>query len=411
MPVAASAMLLANLPSRGIFARMILRHGLSVVETLLDRHAAVGLLGPRQVGKTTLALAVAAARPAVYLDLDSPADRAKLAEPELYLAAHADKLVILDEIHQAPDLFGVLRGQIDAGRRAGRRTGQFLILGSASPDLLRQSAESLAGRIAYFDLGPLSPAEIGSAQDARDRLWLRGGFPESFTAPNDGASRDWRDAFIRTYLERDIPPLGPRVAAETLRRFWTMLAHTQGGLFNAARLAASLAVSGQSVARYLDLMVDLLLVRRLEPWSGNAGKRLVKSPKVYIRDSGLAHALLAITTLEDLVGHPVAGFTWEGQMIEALIAGAPRGTEAHFYRTSAGAEIDLLLTLPGGRQWAIEIKRSLAPRPEKGFHLACADLAPHRACVIYPGAERFALSASIEAMGLDAALAGLVGEA
>jgi len=231
--------------------------------------------------------------------------------------------------------------------------------------------------------------------------------PESFTAPCDEVSLEWRNAFIKTYLERDIPQLGARVPAEKLRRFWTMLAHNQGALFNAARLAASLAVSSQSVARYLELMVDLLLVRRLPPWSSNSGKRLVRSPKVYVRDSGLAHALLGITTLEDLVGHPVAGLSWEGLMIEALIAASPRGTIAHFYRTAAGAEIDLLLTLPGNRQWTIEIKRSHAPKVEKGFHLACADLEPHRACVDYPGKERLPLTADIQAMGMDAAIAGL----
>jgi uncharacterized protein len=388
---------------------MIEREALSIVTAMLDRHAAVGLLGPRQVGKTTLAMAIAKTRRAVYLDLEDRADRAKIAEPELYLPQHTDKLVILDEIQQAPDLFAVLRGQIDKGRRAGRRSGQFLILGSASPDLLRQSAESLAGRIAYFDLGPLSPAEVGPSQKVRDRLWLRGGFPESFTASDDESSLEWRDAFIKTCLERDIPQLGPRVPAETLRRFWTMLAHNQGALLNAARLAASLAVSGQSVARYLDLMVDLMLVRRLPPWSSNAGKRLVKAPKVYVRDSGLAHALLGIRTLEDLLGHPVAGLSWEGLIIEALIAAAPRGTNAHFYRTAAGAEIDLLLMLPGNRLWAIEIKRSLAPKAEKGFHLACLDVAPHRACVVYPGKERFPLMSDIDAIGLDDAIIGLKG--
>lgn len=386
---------------------MIHREALSIVTDMLDRHAAVGLLGPRQVGKTTLALAIAKTRSALYLDLEDHEDRARIAEPGLYFSQHVDKLVILDEIQRAPDLFAVLRGRIDKGRREGRRTGQFLVLGSASPELLRQSAESLAGRIAYFELGPLTPAEVGPTREARDRLWLRGGFPQSFTAPDDAASLDWRKEFIRTYLERDIPQLGHRVPAETLRRFWTMLAHNQGATLNAARLAASLAISGQSIARYLDLMVDLLLVRRLQPWSSNAGKRLVKAPKVYVRDSGLAHALLGIGTLEELLGHPVAGLTWEGLMIEALIAAAPRGTDAHFYRSSAGAEIDLLLTLPGNRQWAIEVKRSLSPKVEKGFHLACADIAPHRACVVYPGKERFPLTSDIEALGLDEAIAGL----
>ena len=372
---------------------------------LLDRHAAVGVLGPRQVGKTTLALAIAETRPSVYLDLESRADLAKIAEPELYLPQNADKLVILDEIQRVPDLFTTLRGQIDSGRRAGRKAGQFLILGSAAPELLKQSAESLAGRIAYLSLGPLSPTEVGSSRQARDRLWLRGGFPDSFTADGDAASREWRDFFIRTYLERDIPQLGPRIPAETLMRFWTMLAHNQGTLLNASRLAASLAVSGHTIARYLDLMVDLLLVRRLMPWSNNAGKRLVKAPKVYVRDSGLVHALLGIETLDQLLGHPVAGTTWEGLMIEAVIEAAPRGTAAYFYRTAAGAEIDLLLSLPGDQRWAIEIKRSMAPKVEKGFHIACADLKPDRAYVVYPGSEKFPLKDKAEAISIDGLVA------
>lgn len=317
--------------------------------------------------------------------------------------------MILDEIQKVPDLFAVLRGQIDRRRREGRRTSQFLILGSASPALLRQSAESLAGRIAYLELGPLGPAEIGAAVEDRDRLWLRGGFPESFTAPDDAGSFEWRDAFIRTYVERDIPQFGARVPAETLRRFWTMLAHSQGALFNAARLATSLAVSGQSVTRYLDLMVDLMLVRRLQPWSTNAGKRLVKSPKVYVRDSGLVHALLGITTHDALVGHPVGGLSWEGLMIEALIAAAPRGTTAHFYRTAAGAEVDLLLTMPGERQWAIEIKRSLAPKVDRGFHTACTDLQPERAWVVYPGREQFPMAAGVQVAAVDDVVAALGG--
>lgn len=378
---------------------MITRHAFTTLIALLDRNAAVGLLGPRQVGKTTLARAIAETRNAVYLDLESPRDRTRIAEPELYLPQHADKLVIIDEIHLAPDLFAVLRGRIDEGRRHGRKTGQFLILGSASPELLRQSAESLAGRIAYLELGPLSPAEV--PVDARDRLWLRGGFPESFLAPDDTGSLDWRTGFIKTYLERDIPNLGGRVPAETLRRFWTMLAHNQATLLNAARLGSSLSVSGHAIARYLDLMVDLLLVRRLQPWSSNAGKRLVKSPKTYVRDSGIAHALLGIETVEQLVGHPVCGHTWEGFVIEAIMAAAPRNADAHFYRTSAGAEIDLLLTLPGGRQWAIEIKRSLTPKVDKGFHIACADLKPEQAFVVYAGAEQFPLSATVTAISLD----------
>ena len=358
----------------------------------------MALLGPRQVGKTTLALAVADTRPSVYLDLESDTDLAKLADPVLYLEPQAERLVIIDEIQRAPNLFAALRGLIDRGRRRGLRAGRFLLLGSASIDLMRQSSESLAGRIAYLELTPVHAIEAGP--ERRDTLWLRGGFPESLLADTDGASLRWRRDFIRTYLERDVPQLGPRIPAELLRRFWTMLAHHHGGLLNAASLARSLGVDGKTVATYLDLLVDLLLVRRLPAWHRNVGKRLVKSPKVYIRDSGITHALLGIADLESLLGHPVAGATWEGSVIESLLACAPDGTEAHFYRTSTGAEIDLLLTLPLGRSrlWAIEVKRSLAPTLEPGFHVACDDLRPARSLIVYPGSERFSIARGVEAL-------------
>ncbi|MBK6412928.1 ATP-binding protein [Sphingopyxis sp.] len=364
----------------------------------LDEVPAVALIGPRQVGKTTLALEMGETLPSVYLDLESDADRAKLAEPELYLAAHADKLVILDEVHRLPGLFQILRGLIDAGRRSGRKSGRFLLLGSASIDLLRQSGESLAGRISYLEMHPLDALEVGA--DRLDHLWVRGGFPDSFLASSDRASQRWRQDFIRTYLERDIPLLGPRIAAETLRRFWTMLAHRQSGLLNAAELARSLGVDAKTVAGYLDLLVDLLLVRRLEPWHSNAGKRLVKSPRIYVRDSGLVHTLLGLTTSEDILGHPIAGPSWEGLVVETLIAAAPEGTRANFYRTSAGAEIDLVLTLPGDARWAVEIKRSLQPKLERGFHQACLDLEPARRLLIYPGSETYPLGGGVEVMPL-----------
>lgn len=319
----------------------------------------VGLLGPRQVGKTTLALAVGENRPSIYLDLESPSDLAKLAEPELFLRRHEDKLVILDEIQRVPGFFQVLRGLVDQGRRSGKGNGRFLVLGSAGIDLLQQSSESLAGRIAYTGLPSLLLEETGAK--TADTLWMRGGFPSSFTASDDAASLEWRRNFIRTYLERDIPQLGPRIPGETLRRLWIMLAHDRGGMVNAARLAAALGVSGQTVGRYIDLLCDLLLVRRLTPWASNAGKRMVKSPKVYVRDSGLVHALLGITTLDDLVSHPVSGMSWEGWLVENLIAAAPAGTEAFCYRTSAGAEIDLVLKLRPGKRLAFECKRSLPP--------------------------------------------------
>jgi hypothetical protein len=378
---------------------MISRRLFSALTTALAESPAVALLGPRQAGKTTLALEVAGSRPSIYLDLESEADRAKLAEPELYLAQHADKLVILDEIQRTPQLFLSLRGLIDAGRRRGQGKGRFLILGSASIELLKQSSESLAGRIRYLELAPLDAGEVGT--ERLDTLWLRGGFPDSLLADSDASSLRWRADFIRTYLERDIPQLGPRIPAESLRRLWTMLAHSQGGLLNAAAFARALAVDGKTVASYLDLLVDLLLVRRLAPWHGNVRKRLVKSPKVYVRDSGLVHALLGVGDREALLAHPVAGGSWEGLAVESLTAAAPNGTEAYFFRTAAGAEIDLLLKLPGQRApWAIEVKRGLAPKIERGFHLACDDVRAARRLVVYGGTERFPLAENVEVVSL-----------
>ncbi|MBW7900312.1 MAG: ATP-binding protein [Rhodocyclaceae bacterium] len=364
----------------------------------IDHTPAVALLGPRQSGKTTLALEIAQGRNALYLDLESEQDRAKLAQPELYLADHLDKLVILDEVHRAPGLFPVLRGLIDRSRRAGRRAGQYLLLGSASLDLLKQSGETLAGRIAYLELTPFQILEIGDRP--LDQLWLRGGFPESLLAPDDAKSLRWRQDFIRSYLERDIPQFGPRIAAETLRRFWTMLAHHQGGLLNTAQFARNLGVDVKTAGGYLGLLVDLLLVRRLPPWHANLGKRLVKSPKVFIRDSGLVHALLNIPDKESLLAHPVVGAGWESFVVENLLANADTTIQAYFYRSSAGAEIDLLLAWPDKRLWAVEIKRSLTPRLERGFHVACADLKPERRYVVYPGSERYRLAEDIEAIPL-----------
>lgn len=390
---------------------MIPRRLLPALTGALQETPAVALLGPRQVGKTTLALEVAESRSAIYLDLESEADRAKLAEPELYLSNHADKLVILDEIQRTPQLFQSLRGLIDAGRRRGqgKGNGRFLVLGSASIDLLRQSSETLAGRIRYLELSPVDAGEAG--RDRLDALWLRGGFPESLLADSDSASLRWRRDFIRTYLERDIPQLGPRIPAETLRRFWTMLSHQQGALLNGASLARALAVDGKTVAAYLDLLVDLLLVRRLAPWHGNVKKRLVKSPKVYVRDSGLVHALLGIGDHEALLAHPVAGGTWEGLAIESLIGAAPPGTEAFFFRTAAGAEIDLLLKRPGERKpWAIEIKRGLAPKLARGYHVACDTVEPQHRRVVYGGVERLPLADNVEAVSLPDLCAELAAE-
>jgi predicted AAA+ superfamily ATPase len=371
----------------------------------LQESPAVVLLGPRQVGKTTLALDLARDRAALYLDLESERDRAKLAEPELYLADHADELVILDEVQRVPELFRSLRGLIDRGRREGRRTGRFLLLGSASLDLLRQSSESLAGRVAHLELGPLDVLEVGA--DRMDDLWVRGGFPESFLAPSAAASLQWRLDFIRTYLERDVPQLGSRIPAETLRRVFTMLAHTQGGLSNLSEMGRGLGVDSKTCGRYVDLMVDLLLVRRLAPWHANVGKRLVKSPRFYIRDSGIVHALLGLPDKESVLGHPVAGASWEGLVVETLAGRLPPGGQVHFYRTAAGAEIDLLLVLPGDRLWAVEVKRTAAPKVGRGLHQACLDLMPERRFLVYSGDERFPLGDGITAIGLPALAAEL----
>lgn len=377
---------------------MLNRKALGTVRQALSRQACVVLIGPRQVGKTTLALQIGDLQNALYLDLEDVQERDKLSNAAVFLSAYENRLVILDEIHRAPDLFLTLRGLIDQGRRKGLRTGRFLLLGSASLDLMRQSGESLAGRVSYIDMTPLNVLELPA--EAQETLWLRGGFPDSYLAPGERESLDWRKDLLRTYLERDVPMFGSRIPAETLRRFWTMLAHNQGTLINASRLAAGLEVNSQTVSRYADLLVDLLLVRRLQPYHVNVGKRLVKSPKVYIRDSGLLHALLNLVDRNALLGHPVVGASWEGFVIENLINAAPALTVPGFYRTSGGAEIDLLLELPGGARWAIEIKRSRAAKPARGFYEACEDLKPAKRFVVHAGIERYPISENIEAVGV-----------
>lgn len=363
----------------------------SIIE-LLNESPAVGILGPRQVGKTTLAeeIALSISPNPIYLDLESPTDLAKLTEPEAYFDLYKGKLIILDEIQRTPELFAVLRGVIDRRRREGFRTAQFLILGSASLDLLKQASESLAGRIAYQELTGINSLEITNLKDTnQENLWLRGGFPDSLLAKTDAASFRWRQNFISTYLERDVPQFGSRIPAVTLRRLWTMLAHHQGGQLNTAQLGASLGITIPTVKRYIELLEDLFLVRTLFPWSGNVGKRLVKTPKVYIRDSGLTHALLNLTTLDDLVGHPIVGASWEGFVIENVLSCLPQGVTSWFYRTSAGAEIDLVIEVNHQERYAIEVKRSLSPTVSKGFYLGCEDIKATKRYVVYPGKERY----------------------
>jgi predicted AAA+ superfamily ATPase len=370
----------------------------------LKRVPVVAILGPRQVGKTTLALELQTARgkPSLYLDLERPSDLARLGEPELYLRSQSGKLVILDEIQRLPGLFPLLRSLVDERRRAGERAGQFLILGSASPELLRQSSESLAGRITYHELKPFALDEVAGRvpRKHRDQLWQRGGFPESFLAQDDEGSWRWREQFITTYLERDVPQFSPRIPAAQLRRLWTMLAHHQGGLLNASQLAAGLGVTGKTVTGYLDLLTDLFLVRQLPPWFRNIGKRLIKAPKVYVRDTGLVHCLANIRNLDTLLGHPLCGPSWEGFVMENLLAAAPTTWRPFFFRTGAGAEIDLVLEKPGGERVAIEIKRTLQPKLNKGFCLGCADIQADERFYVLPEGELFPMDKQTTAIAL-----------
>lgn len=379
---------------------MIARDALTTLSKRLHEAPAAVLLGPRQVGKTTLALELAEnwESGAVYLDLERPADRLRLDDADGFLRGQGNKLVILDEIHRMPGLFEVLRGIIDQRRRDGQRFGQFLLLGSASLDLMQQSSETLAGRVAYVDIGPVHALEWPT-QDL-DALWLRGGFPDSLLAADDAASLRWRDDFVRSYLQRDVPLFAPRLPAETIGRLWTMLAHQQGALLQQSRLASGLGVSSPAVDRYIDLLVDLQLVHRLRPWSGNIGKRLVKAPKLYVRDSGLVHALLGLESMHALAGHPVCGPSYEGFCISNLLAAAGPACAAYSYRTHAGAEIDLLLEKAGKPWMAIEIKRSSAPALSKGFDIACTDLQVAQRYVVYPGIDRFLLRYGTQAVGL-----------
>lgn len=377
---------------------MITRRAFTKLNELLSRFPAVVLLGPRQVGKTTLAKQCAVDRGGLYLDLESQRDLSKLSDPEDYLSQREDRLVILDEIQRVPELFPSLRGLIDEGRSRGLREGRFLLLGSASLELIQQSSETLAGRIAYLEMQPLDALEVESG--ALHTLWWRGGFPDSFLAANDDASSEYRDFLIRSYLERDLPLHGVRLSAAKLRNLWTMLAHSQGGLANAALLSRNLEVDVRTVQAHLDLLENLFFLRRLRPWHRNAGKRMVKSPRLYIRDSGLVHELLGIGNPEALAGHPVVGASWEGFVIENLMACAPPRTEASFYRTSSGAEIDLVLSFRDGTSWAVEIKRGLSPSLSPGFYSAVEDVRPEMSFVVYGGDERYRLKPGIEAIPL-----------
>tara|TARA_B110000881_G_scaffold220378_1_gene245323 strand:+ start:1323 stop:2441 length:1119 start_codon:yes stop_codon:yes gene_type:complete len=360
----------------------------------------VALLGSRQAGKTTLAKGLKLDKPTHYLDLERPSDVAKLDDPELYLSQFAGHLVILDEIQRLPDLFPVLRSLIDERRQAGERTAQFLLLGSASPELLQQSAETLAGRISYLELTPLKLTELESPSEAMNRHWFRGGYPDAFLAPSETASQQWCDDFVTSYVERYLPLLGVAASPLLLRRLCTMLAHQQGSTLNLSRLASSLGIDGKTTRHYIDLLEGLYLLRSIPAYSTNAGKRLIKSPKTYWRDSGIVHTLAGLADIEQVLGHPICGHSWEGYCIEQIINHLPAHTSYTHYRTRAGAELDLVLQQPGGELTAIEIKRTLSPKISRGFTESFNTLKACQGYFIIPQGESFPLNPSVQAISL-----------
>lgn len=367
------------------------------LEKTIRRIPAVALLGPRQIGKTTLAQMIGKEHNSLYLDLESPEDLLKLRDPTSFFSMHSDKLIILDEIQRMPDLFMILRGIIDKNRQIGKKSEQFLLLGSASMDLMRQSSESLAGRIHYLNMGGLNILE---APNNVNKLWLRGGFPDSYLSDSDSDSMEWLEMLIRTYLERDVPQMGFRIPASRLRRLWTMLSHLQGENINYSKLAGNLEVDGKTVTHYLDILVDLLLVRRLDSWHINVKKRLVKSPRFYIRDSGLLHRLLGIADHDALLSNPILGKSWEGFVLENILSILPNSVEPYYYRTSAGAEIDLVLKISSTELWAIEIKHGVAPKIKQGFHQSSEDIKATKKFVVYGGDDEFPIEKNTTVISL-----------
>ncbi len=392
---------------------MLERYLQSKVQSALGVMPVVALLGPRQSGKTTLALQVAKSirKESAYLDLELDSDLSKLSDPEAYLRRFENKLLIIDEIQRQPDLFRLLRGLVDIRKRAGELTGHFLLLGSASRDLIQHSSETLAGRIRYLELSPFSLQEVGREKSMlpdMEKLWLRGGFPDSYLAKRDDDSWNWRSDFISSYVEKDIPLMGPNISRTTMRRLWSMLAHNNAQQVNLSKLGENLGVSYKTIKNYVDTLTDFYMLRQILPWAGNTKKRLVKAPKIYLRDSGLAHRFLNITDFESLLGHPAIGASWEGFVIENILTNISDKWQCSYYRTSAQAEIDLVLEGPKNEVWAIEVKRALMPKISKGFHNASEDINATRKLVIYPGEDLYPLAGDIEVMGLLAFMRLLV---
>lgn len=379
---------------------MIIR---SLQATLLKRLAhspAVALLGSRQVGKTTMARGLQLGKPTHYLDLERPSDLAKLTDPELYLSSLQGKLVILDEVQRLPEIFPILRSLIDERRRAGEKNGQFLLLGSATPELLQQSSETLAGRISYLELSPLQLLELSQPGFELATHWERGGYPDSYLAESQESSLQWREDFITSYVERYLPQQGISATPVLLRRYCSMLAHLQGTTLNLSKVGGSLGIDGKTVRRYMEMLEGLYLARSLPPWTRNAGKRLVKSPKFYWRDSGILHALVGQASMEQILGHPICGASWEGYCIEQIHQRLPTGTSTSHYRTHAGAEVDLVMEHPDGSLLAVEIKRTLSPKLTPGLQESMTTLGAHRGIILIPDGAPFPLSEKVTASGL-----------
>ena len=383
---------------------MIKRRLNEILIKRLGQSPAVALLGSRQVGKTTLARSLDIGKPVHYLDLERPSDQARLTDPELYLSQFVGQLVILDEVQRMPDLFPVLRSLIDERRRSGEKVGQFLLLGSASPELLQQSSETLAGRISYLELPPLQLLELQLPRQELSLHWERGGYPDSYLAGDEEASLQWREDFITSYVERYLPQQGITATPIVLRRFCSMLAHQQGATINLSKLAGSLGIDGKTARRYLDLLEGLYLVRSVPPWTRNAGKRLVKSAKVYWRDSGILHALAGLPNLDQVLGHPICGASWEGYCIEQILNLLPKEATASHYRTHAGAEVDLVIEQADGEVLVVEIKRTLSPKLTPGLVESMETLGSKRGVIVIPEGEAYPLSKTVTASGLKSFL-------
>ncbi len=363
----------------------------------INNYPVIGLVGSRQVGKTTLAKEISGNfSETVYIDLELPSDLVKIQNSEFYLKENSDKLIIIDEVQHEQKLFPIIRALVDQDRRPGR----FLLLGSASPDFMRFSSETLAGRIIYHELTPLNIFEVKEEKNSIRNLWLKGGYPLSFLSKDSVKSFEWRESFIKTYLERDIPQMGLRIPATQLRRFWTMVAHNHGKLWNASQIASSLGVTAPTVKHYLDILTDTFLVRQLAPFFVNVKKRLVKSPKIYLRDSGILHTLLNIKSTDDLLSHPGVGSSWEGFVIEQILNSTGGSIESYFYRTGSGNEIDLILELGKNNRIAIEVKHSLSPELTKGFRIAFEELKCKKGYVVYPGDDEFPINEKVRVVSL-----------